>query len=426
MIYKKSLEHLQKSRVVIPKGTQTLSKSYDQWALGTMPIYIKKAKGSYIFDVDGNRFLDLMGGLGPIILGYNHNYVNKAIKKQMKRGSVFSLSSNLEYRLAKKIVEVVPCAEMVRFGKNGSDVASIAIRLARAFTGKEFILTPEGHYHGWADTFAASSSLNKGFPGILKTFVENFVYNDTSILEEKLRTNKFAAVIMEPVRLDEPKPGFLQEVRKLCDKYNAILIFDEIVTGFRWTLGGAQEYYGVTPDITTIGKAMSNGMPISAVAGKKEIMSLLEDEVFFSGTYLGENYSIASAIATIEFLEKNKNTIYPKLWKNAKKIKDNFNYHVSENLGMQMVGTGPLLNIKFSNPKIKDLFCKYMAEEGVFTGVAVYVTNSFSKLDVWRANSAVKKSLKRLNKVFSEGSIDSELGCHTSKAFFRDNIGKNI
>lgn len=224
---------------LMPRGTQTMSKCPDQFVEGVYPKFAKKAKGAYITTLDGKKYLDYMCGLGPIILGYNHKRTNKAIKKQMKDGIIFSLPTLLEQELAQLIVDVVPCAEQVRFAKNGTDADLAAVRIARSYTGKEKIV--KCGYHGWGDWHAITMR-PYGVPSVLKDYIEEFTYNDLKSLEKLLKKKDVAGVIMEAQALTAPEPGFLQGVRDLCDKYGVVLIFDEVVTGFRWALGGAQEH----------------------------------------------------------------------------------------------------------------------------------------------------------------------------------------
>lgn len=422
MEFKKSFRLLDKAIKVIPKGTQTASKCYDQWAKGTAPVFCEEADGAYITDVDGNRFIDYMMGLGPIILGYNDKKVNKAIRKQLKKGSIFSLSSPLELELANLIQSIVPNAEMVKFGKNGSDITSIAVRIARAYSNKELLLSPEGHYHGWTDFAAAVSSRNRGLPKCLTELVHRFKYNDLEDLEKYLSTGQYAAVIMEPVSLEEPKNGYLQGVRDLCDKYNTILIWDEMVTGFRWSLGGAQQYYGVEADLVTYGKAIANGMPISVLAGKRKYMQEL-DEVFFSGTYLGETLSIAAAIATIKQLKKDKD-IYRRIWTNIYRLKAEFNMH-AHNIGLRahMFGAGPRVNVKFETDDpsgAKDLFHQEMIAQGVFVGTQIYVCGAHTAGDIDHTIFAMKNSLDVVWKAVANNNLDEMIRGERSVSIFKD------
>jgi len=421
----KSTALLEKALEIIPKGTQTASKCYNQFVRGVHPVFVDKAKGCYIWDIDGNKYIDHVMSLGPIMLGYNHPRTNKAIINQLKKGTIFSLPHESEVELAQLITETVPCAEMVRFGKNGSDVTTIAVRIARHLKGKDHILSPEGHYHGWGDIFAAVSTRDYGLPKSMKELVERFPYNNLEALEEKLKTGKFACLIMEPTLLEAPAPGFLQGVRDLCTKYDAILIFDEMVTGFRWSLGGAQAYYGVTPDMATFGKACANGMPISILAGKKEVMAGLE-QVFFSGTYLGDALSIAASIETIKELRDNKDVIYKHIWEQGALIQKTFNDECDRlKIDGKMVGLGPVFNVKFMMDDAqgaKDLFHQEMVKNGIFWGNAVYVTWAHQPKDIQKTLKAIKKSLKVVAKAVKKNLIDSTLEGERSAAIFTRTI----
>jgi len=427
MRFKKSLALLDRALEVIPKGTQTASKCYDQWAKGTAPIFCSKAKGPYIWDVDGNKFIDHMMALGPIILGYNHRPTNKAVKQQLAKGMIFSLSSPLEVELAELIRETSPCAEMVRFGKNGSDVTSIAVRIARSYSGKELLLSPEGHYHGWADFYAAISPRNHGLPLCMQDLVHRFKYNDPDDLEQYLATGKYAAVIMEPVALEEPKPGYLAKVRELCDRYNTILIFDEMITGYRWSLGGAQAFYGVTADIATYGKAIANGMPLSVLAGKAKYMQEL-NKVFFSGTYLGDALSIAAAIATIKELRDNHHIIYPHIWEQGDRLKAAFNSYCKEiGVPAEMFGLAPRHNIRFnvSDPSgVKDLFHQEMIARKIFMGTQIYVTWAHQLDHINKTIKAMKQSLNVVKRALDENKVDMMLRGERSAAIFKQEATK--
>lgn len=416
MNFNNSKKMLNSALDIIPNGTQTMSKCHNQWKQDSVPYFVEKADGPFFWDVDGNRFIDTYAALGPILLGYNNQVVNQSMIAQIQKGTIFSLSSSLEVQLAQKLVEIIPCCESVRFGKNGSDVTSIAVRVARAYTGKDHILSPSGHYHGWCDFYAASSALNKGLPICTRDLVENFEYNDLEGLEQKLQSQKFAAVIMEPCRYEAPKEGFLQGAKDLCKKYGAVLIFDEIVTSFRWALGGAQEYYGVTPDLATIGKAMSNGMPISALVGKKEIMQELDyGKVFFSGTYLGETVSIAASLATIEFMEGSPD-VYDHIWGAGKMCADAFNRKCKDiGLNASMNGIGPIYNIQFDSDEYRKEYSGYMAEYGVFSGVALYLTYAHKQEHINSIIEASEKSLERVKKYIESGHKNKD-----SNKMFKD------
>jgi glutamate-1-semialdehyde 2,1-aminomutase len=287
----------------VPLASQTFSKSHQQWVRGATPLFLVRGEGGRVEDVDGNRFIDYVLGLLPIVLGYRDPDVDAAIADQLERGIVFSLASPLEHRLAERLRTLIPCAEMTRFGKNGSDATTAAIRLARAATGRDLVAV--GGYHGWHDWYIGSTTRDLGVPGAVKALTRSFAFNDAASLEAVFAAapGAVAAVILEPAGVTPPAPGFLEAVRELCTSHGAVLVFDEIVTGFRLAMGGAQARYGVVPDLACFGKSMANGMPIAAVVGRRDLMRRMED-IFFSGTFGGECLSLAAALATLDKLEK--------------------------------------------------------------------------------------------------------------------------
>lgn len=418
----KSLELWKRGVELMPRGTQTMSKAPDQYVYGVHPIYLERGEGCKVKDVDGNWYIDYPCGLGAVILGYSHKRTVKAVEQQIRKGSVFSLMHPVEVELAELLYDVIPCAEQVRYGKNGSDVTSIAVRVARSYSGKEHILSPEGHYHGWADFFAAATPRDYGLPKCLKPLVERFEYNNLDSLEEKLKTGKFAAVIMEPVALELPKPGFLEGVRELCDRYETILIFDEMITGFRLALGGAQEYYGVVPDMATFGKAISNGMPISVLAGKRKYMQEL-DHVFFSSTFGGEACSIAAAIETVKELKEKKDDVYPYLWTQGATIREAFNQLCKQyGIKAHMIGVGPRLVAKFetNDPSgTKDLFHQEMVKRGILMGTNVNIIWAHRPEHIAQTVDAMKESLKFVGQALQEGSVDKYLEGERSMGIFK-------
>lgn len=305
--YQKSEDLLNEAIKYIPLGSQTFSKSITQYPKGSAPLFISCGSGSKVEDVDGNEYIDFVNALASVTLGYCDSKVDSAVTEQLKNGVTFSLPHILEKDVAKSIVKFVPCAEMVRFAKNGSDATSAAIRLARAYTRKDMIAVCG--YHGWQDWYIGSTGRNLGVPESTKQLTKKFTYNNISSLEELLAKyeNQFAAIIMEPMNVEYPEDNFLHKVRELADKHKIVLIFDETITGFRFSNGGAQELFGVTPDLATFGKGLANGFPLSAVVGHKKIMSLMED-IFFSGTFGGETLSLAASKAVLSALEKDRVT----------------------------------------------------------------------------------------------------------------------
>jgi glutamate-1-semialdehyde 2,1-aminomutase len=309
--YEDSTEFLTRAELVIPLGSQTFSKSRTQYPVGVSPLFAVRAKGPHLWDLDGNKYIDLVSNLAAVTLGYRFREVETAVRKQMKLGNGFSLPSTLETIVAERIVSLVPSAEMVRFGKNGTDATSAAVRLARAYTGRDCVAVCG--YHGWQDWFIGSTSRNKGVPAATSQLTVPFQYNNIQSLAKIFMDypNKVAAVILEPMTSEFPTKGFLQEIKNLCEKNGTILIFDETITGFRFTRGGAQELFQVSPHLSTFGKGIANGYPLSVVCGRKEIMKEMEN-IFFSGTFGGELLSLAAANVVLAMHQRN--TVSPNLF----------------------------------------------------------------------------------------------------------------
>jgi glutamate-1-semialdehyde 2,1-aminomutase len=297
--YAESGKHLKRALKSIPLGSQTFSKSITQYPLGVSPLYIEKGAGSKVLDVDGNEYIDFVNSLASITLGYCDKDVDQAVLEQLRNGVTFSLPHKLEVIVAEKIINLVPSAEKVRFGKNGSDATSGAIRIARAFTERDHVAVCG--YHGWQDWYIGSTTRNLGVPYSTQELTHKFQYNDIESLKFLFdkNKNKIAAVIMEPMNVEFPKDGFLENVKKLAHENGAVLIFDETITGFRFAKGGAQEYFNVIPDLSTFGKGLANGYALSAIVGRNNIMKKMED-VFFSGTFGGETLSLAAANAVLD------------------------------------------------------------------------------------------------------------------------------
>src|SRR3989344_2582540 len=399
--FTKNNEFFKEVKEIIPLASQTFSKSYMQYVKGIAPLFIEKAKGAYVWDIDGNKYIDMINGLLPIILGYNYPATDKAIIAQLKKGITFSLPSPLEAELARLLIKHIPCAEMVRFGKNGSDATSGAIRVARAVTKRDYVAVCG--YHGWHDWYIGSTTRDLGVPASTKEMTKKFEYNNIKSLEDLFQKypNKFAAVIMEPENYETPQAGFLEKVKELTHKNGALLVFDEVITGFRWDLGGAQKYYGVTPDLASFGKSMANGMPISALVGKKKYMEKVED-IFYSFTSGGENLSIAAAIATIK--EIGKKNVLDYIWKLGKKLQDGTNA-LAEKHGLgeivHVIGKPCWQIVKIKgNEKYSDMEIKtYIQQEILEQGVLWYGSHNMSFA---HKESDIKKLLSVYDKVFKK------------------------
>lgn len=370
---KNSEEMLKRALESIPLGTQTFSKSKTQFPFGVSPFYIQKAKGSKVWDIDGNEYIDFICGLGAISLGYNDEDVLNAVKAQLEEGTIFSLPHPVEVLAAEKVKEIIPCAEMVRFGKNGSDATAGAVRVSRAFTKRDYVVVCG--YHGWQDWYIGSTPRNLGVPKATQDLTLKFEYNNIESLKKlfKEHPDEIACVIMEAMHFELPEEGFLQEVKDLCHKNGALFVLDEMITGFRFSNGGAQEYFEVTPDLATLGKGMANGYPISAVCGRSDVMKLFE-ECFFSFTFGGETLSLAASIASMNKYQTQP--VIEKMKKNGQKILDNISvliekYDIGDILQIGGHPSWTMLNIKdtekYDSWTIKTLYMQEMMKRGILT-----------------------------------------------------------
>ncbi|MHC5037320.1 MAG: aspartate aminotransferase family protein [Planctomycetota bacterium] len=322
----------------IPGGGVTESKKpLSLFAQEEAPAYFRSAEGARLVDVDGNEYIDFGMALGPILLGYNVPEVNEAISKQLERGILASLCNEQVIRLAERLAELVPCAESVRLLKTGAEACAAAVRVARAATGREKVLTCG--YHGWHDWCQEG----RGIPSVLQTLAFPFAFNDLDSFRGLFDNHggEIAAVVMEPVLDREPAPGFLQAVRDRCTEAGAVLVYDEIKTGFRMALGGAQERYGVVPDLAVLGKGMANGMPLAALVGKQEIMKVLE-EVWVSSTYAGEVLSVAACHAVLDILQREP--VIEHLWRLGTKMFDGLREIADRHPEMLEAGGIPPMN----------------------------------------------------------------------------------
>lgn len=349
--YTASVKLLEKAEKIIPLGAQTFSKSKLMFPEGAAPLFVTHGDGGYVFDVDGNDYVDLVGGLLPNILGYRDPDVDDAIRDQLSRGISFSLATPLEEELAHLLGQHIPSAEMVRFGKNGSDVTTAAVRLARHVTGRDKVMV--GGYHGWHDWTTANSA---GVPAAISDLSLKGIYCD-----DDTGHNEIAAIIIEPEFLSHAN---LADLRKHCDHYGSVLIFDEIITGFRCGIGGLQGVTGITPDLSTFGKAMANGMPLSALVGLEKYMSRIP-EIAFSGTFFGETLSLAAGIATINKLVRLDVPRYLNTMGGMLRAEINILMAKHGVTGISLHGELELNRIRFKEKNLQALFIQEMAKNGV-------------------------------------------------------------
>lgn len=413
--YFKSEKALKRALEVIPLGSQTFSKSKSQYPYGVSPYFIKKGKGSHVWDADDNEYIDFVNALAAVTLGYNDPEVTAAVKVQLEDGVIFTLPHDLEIKVAEKIIEMVPCAEMVRFGKNGSDATSGAIRLARAYTGRDHVAVCG--YHGWQDWYIGATTRNLGVPQSTRDLTHVFTYNNIESLNNifKQYPEQVAAVIMEPMNVTEPKDGFLEKVRDLTHKHKAVFIFDETITGFRYANGGAQEYFGVIPDLATFGKGLANGYPVSALAGKAEIMRVVED-IFFSFTFGGETLSLAAALATMTKLQKEP--VIKTIWSNGQKVLDGTKSLIKRHGLQEVLGTGgkecwSFLLFKdteaYSQWELKTLFLQEIFARGILAIGTHNMSYAHTDADIVQLLKAYGEVFGIIGEVIKERNLDKRL-----------------
>lgn len=379
---------------VMPGGVNSPVRAYRN--VGRNPLFIEKGKGSKIYDIDGNEYIDYICSWGPNILGHCYPKVIEEVKKACDNGLTFGAPTEKEVVLAELIREIMPYMEVLRMVNSGTEAVMSAIRVARGFTKRDMILKFKGCYHGHSDGLlvkAGSAALTAAVPdslGVPKSYTENTLvalYNDEKSVEELFEKygNKIACVVVEPVAANMgvvlPKKGFLQFLRDITEKYGSLLIFDEVITGFRLSLGGAQEYFGIKPDMTTLGKIVGGGMPMAVYGGRKEIMDCVAPlgGVYQAGTLSGNPIATTAGIATLTALKENKH-LYADLEKKAEKIADSY-----RKIGASVNQIGSLLSGFFTDREVNDYdsatssdtekyakFFNYLLENGIYIAPSQY------------------------------------------------------
>lgn len=409
--------------------TQTLAKGTGQFTKGVAPKYLQKGKGSHVWDVDGNEYIDFNAAIGPISLGYAYPKVDEAIKKQLEDGITFSLMHPLEVELSELIQEVIPNAEAVKISKTGADVCSAAVRVARAFTGRDKVFCCG--YHGWHDWYIGITSRNSGVPEAIQNMTFTFEYNNIEAIIEALDED-VAAVILEPFIFEAPQNDFLQQLAEACRENGTLLIFDEMWTGFRIALGGAQEYFNVIPDLAVYSKACANGMPIALLTGRADVMELFNNEVFSYTTFGGEALSLAACIATIEEIRDKNVPQY--LAEKGQLIQDGYNQIVEE-LGMQnltkCVGYPCRSMVTFSPEagnglEIKALMQQEMIKRGILWAGFHNMCFSHSDDDINYTLSAYRDVLPIVKEAIENQNVKSCLKGEVLEAVFRKTSNYNI
>jgi len=407
---KKSNELYKRAKQTIASGTNTFSRAPGVFPDGAAPKFLLKQFGSHVWDVDGNEYVDMVMGCGPVTIGHNHPVINDAIKRQMEDGILYSMLHPLEVEVAEKLIGCIPSAERVKFSKNGSDVCAASVRLARHVTGKDMIFC--WGYHGFHDWYVGTTDRNAGIPQAVKDLTKIFEYGDLDGLKKMFDDHKdnVAAIIMEPVIGQRqscsysgtemkrefrkacsacPQVEFLNAVKDLAHQNGALLIFDEMISGFRFALGGAQEYFGVVPDLSTFGKGVTNGMPLGILAGKAEYMDEF-DKVFLSSTYAPETLTLAAASANIDFYKEND--VVEAIWEKGEYIEKGLSdvikkHDIYKNVSLAGYSVRLMVNTHgddgIQEPKLASLYQQEMFKNGIlcFSGVLM-LSYSHSKEDL--------------------------------------------
>ena len=423
--FKASEQYLQRAERTIPLGSQTFSKSRTHFPHGVSPYYISHGCGSHVWDLDGNEYVDFVNGLAAITLGYRDADVDAAVRAQLESGVVFSLPHPIEAEVAELICDMVPCAEMVRFAKNGSDATAGAIRLARAYTERDRVAVCG--YHGWQDWYIGSTTRNRGVPQATRNLTHTFGYNDPQSLVRLLEMHRgeFAAVILEPMNAVEPRDRFLETVKSLAHEHGALLVFDETITGFRYSNGGAQEFFGVTPDLASFGKGLANGFPLSAVTGPRRIMRLME-EIFFSFTFGGETLSLAAAKATL--LKLRREPVTERLAAKGRRCQPAIEAMIrARGLTDTFTVTGhpswPFFGIHDSHGRtaaeIRTLYVQEMVEAGILALGTFNFSDSHTEEDLDALLRAHDAFLAKAAAALEAGTLDQALRCEPLKPLFK-------
>lgn len=412
----------------IPGGVNSPVRAFK--SVGRNPLFITKAHGSKLWDVDGNEFIDYVGSWGPMILGHAHPVILEAIQKAAADGTSFGAATEREVEMAELVCSIMPSVQMVRMVNSGTEATMSAIRLARAYTGKEKIIKFEGCYHGHADSFlikAGSGAMTFGVPdspGVPTSIASTTLtarFNDLASVEKLFNEfpGQVAGVIIEPVVGNmgciPPSKGFLEGVQKLCTQHNAVFIVDEVMTGFRVALGGAQQLYGITPDLTTLGKIIGGGLPVGAYGGKKEIMQMVAPSgpMYQAGTLSGNPLAMAAGIAMLSLL-KNDTSIYSTLEKLSSKLEEGITDIIKRNqFPLTQNRVGSMFTLFFTSSPVKDydtaktsdtrLFGNYfneMLNRGIYLAPsqfeAAFISTAHTESDIDKTLTAAEASLKRV------------------------------
>ena len=438
-----------KAKKYIASGTNTFSRAPGVFPDGAAPKVLMKQKGSHVWDVDGNEYIDMVMGCGPVTIGHGDKRIEKAIIKQLKKGVLFSMINNLEIELAEMLVKSIPSVEMVKFSKNASDVCAASVRLARYVTGRDIIFCYG--YHGFHDWYVGTTDRNSGIPKEIKNLTKVFDYGDTKSLEKMFNKYKgrVAAVIMEPVigqrgqyfykknksgqkKIRKPiknceQVKTLKFIKNLAKSHGSLFILDECISGFRFDVGGAQDFFGVLPDLSIFGKGITNGLPLGILGGKKKYMKHF-DKVFLSSTYAPEALTLSAAIENLKIYKKNN--VIDQLWSKGEYIDKNFTkiinkYNLSKNVSLAGYPVRLMINTHLENGSqnnvLATLYQQEMFKNGIlcFSGVLM-LSISHTKKDLDTLINAFDKTCKVIKKSLSKGNkITNYLTCKPMSPVFK-------
>ncbi len=433
----RSYKLYQRTGEIIPGWTQLISRRASQFANGVSPVYAQRAKGSRFIDVDDNEFIDWVNAVGAIILGHADPVVDTAVKAQIDRGSLYTLNGPLEIDLAEELIDTIPSAEMVRYTKGGGEACAVAARIARGTTGRDKILFCG--YHGWHDWYQAANygvdpeSGEYPFAGIEPIGVPRalagtaipFIYGDLAMLEGLLEEyqGEIAAVMMEPARSELPDPGYLEGVKALAQQHDAILIFDEVSCGWRFSIGGLQKYLGVTPDMTVVAKAMSNGYPMGAVVGSRAAMEPTS-RMFVSSSYWSDNIGLVAALTTIrELKRRDSETRFKEIGESLRAALNDAIAAVGFSGACTGLHTSLSLSLDLPDETlastVKTLFIQEMAKRGVHCAMGFKGTLAHTEEDISLTAEAVAEALGVIKSGLDAGNVDDLLECDLKKDPFR-------
>ena len=433
----RSYEIYERAGELIPGRTQLISRRASRYANGISPVYAQSAKDSRFIDVDENEYIDWMSSVGAVILGHADDVVDRAVEEQIKRGSLYSLNSPLEIELAEELVDTIPSAEMVRYTKGGGEACAAAARIARGTTGRDKIIFCG--YHGWHDWYQAANYEADpvsgefpfagiepiGVPKVLAGTVIPFPYGDLDALRDLLdeHAGEVAAVMMEPLRSTLPEPGFLEGVKELAHAHGAILIFDEVSCGWRLSVGGVQEYVGVTPDMTVLAKAMSNGYPMGAVVGSREVMEPAS-RMFVSSSYWSDNIGLTAALTTIRELKRRDSAAF--FLETGEKLRGALNGSIADaGLSGEYTGLHTALNLSLSlpdedlRPKVNTLFIQEMARRGVHCPMGFILNMAHTDEVIRQTAEAASEAFDVIRSGLESDDMDSLLLCDLKQEPFR-------